>query len=457
MKKAILFVLMVSALVLWGCIVSFSPQSDEVTIAPGENMTFEVNLFPESNGVSWSLDGEEIPGASENIYEYTSPMDDSGIHVLKVTMPGDCHQWNIRVISTSNPCVPDVPAAFDAVCDQGEKLAIYDDKLIPWPLYTQALCNGFGLDNHFQGIQRLRMGQYLAISGSDINNPPGDLFIVKMGSCPSSGPFKTDTRDIFGRDNRIVAAMEIGSELLWHPGGLSACGDILVVPVEEYKEAIVSKILFFDVSDPEHPIRFDHYIDRTEAPFKDKAGAVAMTRIENGRYLLAARSTSDTYFYLSRTSRFGDGFDSSQAVVWDEDNVQSEPGLDAGFGGSAFNFIQQCNGELFLVAFSARGSEASIAIPFLSREHWMYLYHIVFPGDDFTRQPVITRIAQRQMFCSDGGGDVSITPAWRLPAPFAFDAAAGIYITPDGQLSVYSSPHHRSAGIIRMAEFWSRE
>ncbi|MEA3223938.1 MAG: hypothetical protein U9P49_12350, partial [Thermodesulfobacteriota bacterium] len=353
----------------------------------------------------------------------------------------------------SNACVGDVEAEFAGITTQGEKLAVWDNGLIPWPRYTQAVLNGIGIDNHFQGIQRLRKGPYVVISGSNIIDRVGSIFIARLGSRPSFGPFGSNLDDssLPPIEDKLVKMIELESDsgLLWHAGGMSVVGDILVVPDEEYREAIVSKVYFFDISDPEAPVMYDYYIDRTVEPLKDKAGAVAMTKLPDGKFILATWDTRLLHFYLSNTSDITDGFDCENVVTWDKNDVQAIGGLEPSFAGQTINFISQCNGELYLVALDGNNGDLGPYLPWLDIENWAELFHVEFPEGDYTKVPVITKVASRQMFCDEG----PIAPSWRIPSYCDFVAAAGIYIDPEGGLSIYSAPHHRNAGMIKLSEF----
>ncbi len=456
MRKPLHIIAILTGLIFSGCIINATPRGKDIITDMSKPIEFSIKVFPSKVAYSWTLDGSSIAGANTDSFTYNPVPEDNAEHKLTVTAGMDTYSWTIKPLGTYVACVNDVVASFENIDNKGSDLAFWDGGLIPWPKFTQAALNVFGLDNHFQSIVRLGSGNYLAISGSDLISPPGDLYIVRLGSRSPFGPFGSNLENVLpSNEDRIVKALRPGSSVLWHPGGMSVYGNILVVPVEDYRFTITSKVLFYDVTDPENPIKYEHEIDRTVGINKDKGGAVALTRLDDGRYLLADRSTSRTWFYVSNTMDFNDGFDSDRAVIWDETNVQAAPGLDRTFGGESINFIRQCDGKLFLIDFEAEGSELALFVPFVNKRHYTDLYTVEFPDNDYSSQPNITKVATRDMSCADSScTEESFTPMWRIPGPCDFAAASGSYITPGGQIAIYAAPHYRSAGIIRMREFW---
>ncbi|MEA3224091.1 MAG: hypothetical protein U9P49_13140, partial [Thermodesulfobacteriota bacterium] len=128
---------------LSACIISSMPDEAGVVMKVGETMTFQVEVFPAPDEFVWYMDGEIIPGVTGATYEYSPAMDDLGDHTLAVEGGEDTLSWFVHVIYNSfldsNACVGDVEAEFAGITTQGEKLAVWDNGLIPWPRYTQAV------------------------------------------------------------------------------------------------------------------------------------------------------------------------------------------------------------------------------------------------------------------------------------------------------------------------------
>ncbi len=71
MKKGLLFIISLFLLILSGCILSKTPNTNNVTMKVGEQKTFSVNVFPPGSSYEWTLDGSPVlaPG---NSYTYTA-------------------------------------------------------------------------------------------------------------------------------------------------------------------------------------------------------------------------------------------------------------------------------------------------------------------------------------------------------------------------------------------------
>ncbi|UCD25316.1 MAG: hypothetical protein JSW51_05185, partial [Gemmatimonadota bacterium] len=255
--------------------------------------------------------------------------------------------------ATRNYTVDNVLREYRKIRTEGDYLRAHDSDEIPEMRYTAHVDNGLGLGNHFQGMQRLRKGQYVVISGGDPHSNPkhkraSHVFVVKMGSRASRGPWGSNIvkRQVPPTSDRIVKTIGIDRQL-WHAGGVSVCGDILAVPVE-CNTPEKSRIVFYNMQDPEKPLQFKHAVKRS----KGKAGAVALTRLPNDYYLLAVWSDSDKKprrldFYISQSTRFADGF-APGPVTWYARDVVAVAGEDANFSNfQTVNFVNQTDGRLF--------------------------------------------------------------------------------------------------------------
>ena len=349
--------------------------------------------------------------------------------------------------ATINPPVRNVLKEYDKIRVDGDYLRVHDGNQIPEMRYTANVDNKLGLGNHFQGIQRLKRGRYIVISGGDPHTNQdhkraSHLFVIKLGSRPpGTGPWGSNvirSRVPNGTD-KIVRTIGIDRQL-WHAGGISVCGDILAVPVES-NQPEKSRIVFYNMRDPEKPRQFLRTVNRA----KTKAGAVALTRLSNGYYLLAVWSDSDSKprrleFYLSQSTNFLQGF-KRDPVTWYATDVQAGTGQDPNFSNfQTVNFINQSDGGLFLVGLH----NTSDAAPTTPGRDYADLYSVTF-GDGLSRAtpqlsvPTITKIAKRQFFCNDQQANM--------------DAAAGVYIDPKGALSVYAAWHWRSTNLLRFNEY----
>ncbi len=337
-----------------------------------------------------------------------------------------------------NPPVPQVKAAFNRLFRRGDYSAFHDGQEIPWPRYTTDTGNGFGKDNHFQGVQRLGRGAHLVVSGSDPHRPRcSHVFIVCLASRAARGPWGSNLRLRYRPPERDKIVRTIGiSRKYWHAGGLSVCGDIMALGVEGKKRSDGSRVLFYSMSDPENLRQFAHKIIRE----RKKAGAVALTRLENGFLLVAVLTRKTIDFYLSRTVDFFDGF-SPTSVTWRTAALQFGRSGDENFGEyQTINFVTQSDGRLFLVGLH----NTSRAAPVVPGRDYVDLFSVSLPRSVTRATPVldaptITKVGKRQFFCHDGQCNM--------------DGAAGLHVTRSGELVIYSTFHWRMDGVVRFTEF----
>ncbi len=96
MKKFVvfLFITMLTAM-LSGCVISKTPNTNDVSLPSGEQMTFSVTVLPIPATYAWTLDGAPLTG-TEKSYEYIAM---GGEHILEVqathALGTDTQTWNI--------------------------------------------------------------------------------------------------------------------------------------------------------------------------------------------------------------------------------------------------------------------------------------------------------------------------------------------------------------------------
>ena len=362
--------------------------------------------------------------------------------------------------------VDHVEAEFARLRGRGEYLAAHDGgRIDPWR-YTWHNLNNNGSENHFQGMQRLANGKFLAISGGDWRTSMSHVFIVRMGSRPKRGPWASNTtaKDKRPADrDRIVGVVGIDSEM-WHAGGMDVMGNVLAVPVEypppgslplrrlanlplpNHGARTRSRVVFLDLSNPANPKRLRPTIERPRM----KATAVALTRLPNSYYLAAVLSARGLDFYLTNTRRLGSGF-RARPTTWLPHQVRALEGQERDFGGyQTINFVSQSDGGLYLIGLR----NTSPMAPTIGGDNNADLFAIDLPDSDrvpanatdSVLMPTITRVASRQLQCKHRQCNMA--------------AAAGAYVDQGqgrgrgrGQLMVYSAYHWRHKGMIRFNEF----
>jgi hypothetical protein len=186
-----------------------------------------------------------------------------------------------------------------------------------------------------------------------------------------------------------------------------------------------SKIVFLNVADPAHPERFEIEIIRPHA----KCGAVDVTRVRDGRFLVAAWSDSDKGrvshldLYLTKGQSLFSGFD--QCGRHTEDCVREFKKY------QTINFAWSADGQLFLVGFH---DDAWPASPGPFGKSWAELYSVdlsnAFSGKpSHIANPRLRRLSTVRCECPDRQCNM--------------DAASGLYVAADGRLAIYSAYHFR--------------
>jgi hypothetical protein len=104
MKKSVyLLSIILVASILSGCIISKSPNANNVTVAPGAATTFSVIILPPGGTYTWTLDNALLSNATSS-YQYTPT---GGIHTLAVIATHifgtDTQTWHITCPEASAP------------------------------------------------------------------------------------------------------------------------------------------------------------------------------------------------------------------------------------------------------------------------------------------------------------------------------------------------------------------
>lgn len=360
-----------------------------------------------------------------------------------------------------NRLVENAQDEFNRISEQSDFLAANDGDLFKNRRefrYTHVNREGINeARNHFQGIQRLRKGKYIVISGGDVTEPVSHLFVIRMNTRREKGPMGSNLlfSIIPDASDEVVKIIPLDKEY-WHAGGLSLLGDILVIPLESDKK---SKIIFLHMLEPENPELLNCKIDRPDIP---KAGAAALAKLTNGKYICAIwweeakkKPGGRIDFYVSRSENIQDGFEKkpggseneSKAVTWKYDYLDSVKERDPKY--QAINFIEPADKEaengvtrLFMV-----GTEnTAAAAPIQAGKDLADFFEVLIPNDMFSsenKSPILRKIETRQFFSKNR-------------EYYNLDAAGGIYIDPDEGLYLYAGYHWRVFNTIRFAEFRSQ-
>ncbi len=77
-----LIILLLYIILHMGCITSFSPDSKEVVLQPGQTITFSVETSPIQGEYTWYLGQDVISGKKGNSFQYTFHIEDTGKSVI---------------------------------------------------------------------------------------------------------------------------------------------------------------------------------------------------------------------------------------------------------------------------------------------------------------------------------------------------------------------------------------
>jgi hypothetical protein len=216
-----------------------------------------------------------------------------------------------------------------------------------------------------------------------------------------------------------------------HPGGMSALGWHVVVPLQKLHYDNLTPgsqtpsdsnpyVKIYDLWDPATPALRQTFLTRNNGPETDNMAA-AITKLENGKFLLAvskATPVTQVEFYLSTGTHLG------ATGAFGPDNRLPDA-IWAGVGWHNFNFLNDCNGDLYIIGFSGEQGEDE-------DEDQVQLYKFdFFSGGRFPFAPhrvVATKIGQKHMYCSSNNNADQCD----------FQAGAGSYVDPNGQVIVYA-------------------
>lgn len=299
-------------------------------------------------------------------------------------------------------------------------------------------------ENHFQGVVRHRKGEYFYFSG-DEEKVGSHLFIAKIeghvksskGNRSIKGPIRSNLiNSRSGSDHDRLIDLFIIDPVLYHAGGISLMGDIIVVPLES-KEADKGKIVFVDVSKPEHPS-----LIKTHIKANGKAGAAACIKLSNGHFLTVSwTENKGRHFdiYLSNKNELGGPCQSIRVDIKDMNNVdkKEKPRF------QAIQFIKDGKGDLYMI-----GSDSRLKIGGQNRLYllkWQLDKSTMSHSNPVLNKPTITII--KTVFPKKGH------------TFYKFNSCGGIYVDEQKRLVVYGGGKSRGgkkAKYMKLCEFYER-
>jgi hypothetical protein len=339
--------------------------------------------------------------------------------------------------ATAEPTVPDVVNSF-------MQLAHHPDPM--------AIGIGVGGDaticKHYQGINRHDAPDgtpYFLLSRSGnrascvSSNDPGELAVARLGSRPTHGERLRSNRlayNIAQKDTPPPAGDEIVTSLrfdgvstdvagrtipAWmHLGGMQIIDDVLVIPAEdEYPDGSdTGAVLFFDISDPENP-RLLH-----EVRLGYKIGVLAITRYPGtDEYLIVVSggNTERLYFFETNAGCLTAGSGCSLQIVdiWERDDIDVPDATENSWEKwQTINFVRQDDGTLYMIGVD------NTTWTDQGEGHVTKLYRVTRSGDNFN----FVFEAERTLKLDD-------------PRTGNGAAGSGVYISPMGELMMYTCEH----------------
>lgn len=304
---------------------------------------------------------------------------------------------------------------------------------------------------HFQGVGRLASGPYLVMSGSNAS----ELFVAELASrSPSSsgrwGANRTSSSAPPTGD-RVIASIDVADEAGFpeydHAGGMQVIGDYVAVglePLGATRSTTNSAVAIVDVTSPSAP----HVASVLNRAGQGTAGAVGITQMSNGRWLMAVGEyDSDKIdFYVSSLS-------SLPSATWTLIDTWARtadgtlcPGPGQRVDGSNYGAYQnlhlftQQDGAIYLIGSHRDpwGDDFADLYAVSFSEYVLPCSYTLPPGGSRVR---LTKVAKKHLTCTDTCN---------------FDAGGGMYLDNAAQgLIFYGTElnYSSSRGYLRLNEF----
>lgn len=233
-----------------------------------------------------------------------------------------------------------------------------------------------------------------------------------------------------------------------HPGGMAVVDDVLFLSIDQpvASGAPTGFLLLFDVrGDPTDPVPLSAF------PFDHSIDNLAVTRQTNGRYLIWTNGDGGNDVNLYETD-VADLRDPALAIglaeAWNPASGLKSATWPTGTGAhQSSTFVREPDGTLYLI-----GTRHPGGLPFVGSD-FVDLYRA---AEESPEGFVLTHLETREFNCVyDGGGAAGDMRLCNMTA------ASSAYVSPSGELLLYSMPHDDeddfTTDFARMAEFRHRD
>ena len=351
------------------------------------------------------------------------------------------------MLSTGSWAQPELPPpggyTVDDVVSQFVTLSHHPDPIS----VNQGVGQDSTLCKHYQGVVRhygLDGTPYLIISrsgqrascafcGFDCSDDPAEVVFARMGTRPKHGErmrsnilnpnssFKDTTPPTQDIIETSMVFDGTGNRTAWmHAGGMQLVDDVLVVPMERAypNDSTTGSLVLIDVIDPANP----RVINEFFLPYQ--AGVFAMAKDPNtDRYLIAV-SGGDTktlrWYETNSTDLFDPNLGITLLDTWHVDDLDVPTDVkDNWEKWQTLNFIRQTDGQLYLAT-----TDNTSAFDDDDGSHLAGLFRVTNTGNSFN----LVYQTERKL---------------KLDDPRTGNAAAsgGFYVSPSGQLILYTTEH----------------
>ncbi|HET6564302.1 MAG TPA: hypothetical protein VFG52_02715, partial [Xanthomonadales bacterium] len=321
------------------------------------------------------------------------------------------------------------------------------------------------ITEHYQGLSRYpspadRPVFYVSQSHDD----GGYITVVEFGSRGSDGERLRSNLQQVGNDTeeamppssdkwirsiRLDGSFSAGGVTLpgyFHPGGSAVIDGFLLVPADQPLDdsSPTGVIIVFDLSNPldPQPARFQ--------PLAHGIDNLAVTKRANGSYVIWTNGDggNDIHIYTTAPGANLGTAALTLAHVWDDSTELTGQSWPTGTGAhQSSTFLLEPDGELYLLGMRHPGGA-----PFAGSDY-IDLYRVT---DTLPSGFSLQFLGDRNLFCVyDGGGGLADMRICNMAA------ASGTYVSPTGELILYSMPHDDEDGFdidsARRAEFRHRD
>ncbi|HMN41110.1 MAG TPA: hypothetical protein PKE29_09705 [Phycisphaerales bacterium] len=350
--------------------------------------------------------------------------------------------------------VPNVRQQFDELGLRPDPMGFFVSSFSPGYSFTG------NPENHWQGIARHPDPSVPIVYMIGSRDGCTKLSIVRIGSADIRAGSRMRSNRLSASApsyntpplaaDRIIGEVEIPD---YHGGAMQAAGNYLAIPSGRSCMGQSGRVLFYDISNPLAPV-YNSDVRPNSSP-----GIVGFTQDDFGRYCLAIAGGDNYHVDFLRTSG-GALEDWSRIEDWSPSNLDKSivnvawPHCDDPFGSPyCHQSLQLVNptGEPDNVLYMLGFQQVAAAAPLVTNANLIWLFKVTLEQGNVTVQTQAIR--ELKTATVDGSGFDNGN----------FSAAAGLYVSPAGEMIAYTTEHYINFNnaaalndVVVMSEFASR-